>query len=196
MNSYSTEIKPIKDELVELGIEVTEIADLKYKSREEYRKALPILLEWLPKIQDELVKEDIVRTLSMPWAKPESSHYLIREFKNRPKKNLAWAIGNGISITAVDSDLNDLVSIVEDKSYGRNREMVVVALGNVKNERSEDTLINLLHDEEVSGHAIIALRKLKSEKALNNIKAFTDHPKSWIRNEAKKAIKIIESSRE
>ncbi len=194
MYTYHLAIQSLKVELKNLGIEITEIADLKYESKEQYLKALPVLMNWLPKIQEESAKEEIVRTLSMPWAKLKASKVLINEFKKNPKESLSWAIGNGISITATNSDLDDLISIAENKNYGRGRQMVVVALGGLKNDLSEKALIRLLEDEEVAGHAIIALGKLKSKKALSEIKKFLNHQKSWVRNEALKAIKKIESS--
>jgi HEAT repeat protein len=55
-------------------------------------------------------------------------------------------------------------------------------------------LIDLLDDDEVVGHAIIALGKLKSKKAYPAIERFATHPKAWIRKEAKKALARIEKS--
>jgi HEAT repeat protein len=64
----------------------------------------------------------------------------------------------------------------------------------MKNRRAEDVLIDLLDDDEVAGHAIIALRKLKSKKAYPAIKRFLTHPKAWVRNEAKKALAKVDKA--
>jgi len=72
--------------------------------------------------------------------------------------------------------------------------MLALSLGNMKNQRAEDVLIDLLDDDEVAGHAIIALGKLKSKKAYPAIKRFLIHPKSWVRNEAKKALAKIDKA--
>ena len=51
-----------------------------------------------------------------------------------------------------------------------------------------DLLIELLDDDEVAGHALIAPRKLGAKKARPRIEQFLNHPKAWIRFEAKKTL--------
>ncbi len=71
---------------------------------------------------------------------------------------------------------------------GRSREMLALALANMKNPRSVDVLIESLGDDDVAGHAVQALRKMKAKKAEPAIRPFIQHPKTWIRSEAKKAL--------
>ncbi len=49
-----------------------------------------------------------------------------------------------------------------------------------------------LNDPALAGYAIMALGKLKSQKARPAIERFLDHPQSWVRSEARKAIKRID----
>lgn len=189
---YFQAVKPIVDELSQKGIKINTVSDLKYRSKDEYLKALPVLLDWINKDIDRHLKEDIVRTLSMPWAKSIAGRPLIKEFKKKPIWSLGWAIGNGLAVVADDSVFEDIVKLVKDKSYGRSREMVVVSLANMNNPYAEDVLIDLLDDEEVKGFAVIALGKLKSKKALVKLREFLDNPNASLRNEVKKAIQKIE----
>jgi HEAT repeat protein len=53
----------------------------------------------------------------------------------------------------------------------------------------------LLKDEEVAGHALIAIGKLKADKAKSYIKPFLEHPKSWVRKEAKRALAKIDKAK-
>ena len=73
--------------------------------------------------------------------------------------------------------------------------MVAVALGNMKDPRAVDVLIELLEDEEVAGHALLALGKLKSSKAKPYIEPFLGHPKAWVRKEAKRALAKIDKAK-
>jgi len=168
-----------------------------YNNRINYKGAIPILLYWLTRIDNLAVKEEIVRALSVPWAKPTAAPELITAFLQDSADSIfsyKWAIGNALSVVADDSVFDDIVRLVRDKEHGRAREMVAVALGNMKNPQAVDVLIDLLQDEEVAGHALIALRKLRPLKARPYIEPFLNHPTTWVRKEAQKAIEKIDKA--
>lgn len=83
------------------------------------------------------------------------------------------------------NDLENIFSIVLNKENGISRQMFVTALGKVKSEESENVLIELLDDEEVTVYALEALGRLKSKKAKFKITLFTTHANSLVRKEAK-----------
>lgn len=185
---------PILAELAKLGIRVESLDDLVNKPI-DYRVTIPLLLKWLPKVSNLDVKETLVRALTVKWAKPMAARPLIEEFRKAPEAEelgLKWAIGNALSEVADDSVFDDIVGLVRDKRHGRAREMLAVALGNMKDPRAVDVLIELLDDEEVAGHAVLALRKLAPPEARSAIERFVDHPKTWVRNEARRALAKID----
>lgn len=187
---------PVVAELVDAGLPVESVWDL-FNKRLNYRDAIPILLEWLPKISNQGAKEGIVRALSVKWAKPDAAPLLVREFhrvEDPGGSSLRWAIGNALEVVADDAVFEGLVEIVRDRSHGKAREMVAAALGNMKNPRAVEVLIELLEDEEVIGHAIMGLGKLKARAARAAIERFLGHPKTWVRKEAKKAIARIDKA--
>jgi HEAT repeat protein len=49
-------------------------------------------------------------------------------------------------------------------------------------------LIDLLHDDQVAGHAVMALGKLKTREGREQIEHLLDHPQPWVRKEAKKVL--------
>jgi HEAT repeat protein len=156
-----------------------------------FKKCIPILLKWLPRIEDVGVKEYIVRSLSVPSAKAIAAQPLIVEFRNTPNtanSGLKWVIGNALSIVATDAVFKQLLDLIGDKANGKSREMLVLALGNMENAAAVDKLIEMLNDEEIAGHALKALGKLRAPKALAWVRPFVNHPKAWIRNEAKRAL--------
>src|SRR5579864_6854570 len=109
IRSYSAAAKPILDELSGLGYHVENLGDLRHQGK-PWRSALPILLRWLPAVDEPGVKEDIVRGLSVSWVANRATAQLIEEFKksvgSRPA--LAWAIGNALSIVSVDGFENQI----------------------------------------------------------------------------------------
>jgi hypothetical protein len=127
----------------------------------------------------------------VPWAKPAAAPVLIEEFKaaNDPTgEGLRWAIANGLAVVADDAVFEQLLHLVQDKQYGKAREMLVVALGNMKDPRAVAVLMNLLDDEEVVGHAVMALGKLKAPAARARLTILLQHSKDWVRDEAMKGI--------
>lgn len=188
---------PVIADLAQNGLSVEWVEDL-YHKRYNYKEAIPILMKWLPLIDNLDVKETIVRALSVRWAKPIAAPALIKEFRkfrNLPDGGITWAIGNALSVVADDSVAVDIIELVQDIQYGRSRQMLAIALGNMKKADVQDVLINLLDDKDVVGHAIIALGKIKSKKAYELLAKYENHPMTWIRNEAKKARIRIEKAR-
>lgn len=194
---------PIVKELRNAGYNVDSVwglIGLFRTTRSRYVEAVPILLRWLPRISNTDVKDTIVRVLSVPWAK-EASPTLIAEFKLAPnppsgKTSWKWAIGNAIEVLADDEVFADISEIALDRQYARDREMFALALAKMRKHKDEaiDALIRLLDDEDVAGHAVLALGKLRAKKAAPHLERFTSHPKTWVRKEAKKALGRIQSA--
>ena len=105
--------------------------------------------------------------------------------------SIGWVIGNALEVLADDSVFDEVAKIATDKRHGRSREMVVAALGNMKNPRAKDILIALLDDDEVAGYAVMGLGRQKAKEAKERIEPFLRHPQEWVRNEAKKALRRI-----
>ncbi len=55
--------------------------------------------------------------------------------------------------------------------------------------------IELLDDDDVAGHAVMALGRLKAPRAREKPEPFLSHPRTWVRAEARKALAKIEGCR-
>lgn len=194
VDNYRRAAEPLLRELAASGFNVQSLGELRQMGA-EYPAAIPILVKWLPKIEDAQVKEDLVRTLSVPWAAPGAVPALIAEFRRadgQQHDGLRWAIANGLAVTVDDAVFDQLVALVTDKKYGKSREMLTVALGNCRDPRAVDVLIALLADEQVVGHAVMALGKLKPKTARPHIQGLLNHPVDWVRAEVTKALAGID----
>ena len=60
--------------------------------------------------------------------------------------------------------------------------------------RVVDVLESMIEDDDVRGHAIFALGKLKAAQAKPEIERYLDHESAYIRKEAKKAIAKIDKA--
>lgn len=188
--NYRLAAEPILRELAAVGFKIHVIGELK-RSGTRYKAAIPILLRWLPKVANAQVKEDLVRTLSVPWAPPEVAPALIAELQRsdcQQPDGVRWALANGLVVLADDLVFDQLLALITDGTCGKEREMLTLALGNCHDPRAVDVLIALLADEQVVGHAVIALGKLKPMAARAHVQELLTHPKDWVRGEATKAL--------
>ena len=135
--------------------------------RFDFEAAVPVLVEWLPRAKTALVKERIVRSLTgEKAATPMALRPLVEEFWRAEEHGLKWAIGNALATLADDSIADDLIELARDTRHGRAREMLMDALARTKDRRALGTLVELVDDEDVGGHAISALRSLGPKSSL------------------------------
>jgi hypothetical protein len=186
---------PVLADLRRLGFDVAVVSEL-FNRRICYEDAIPVLLHWLPRIENEYVKEAIVRALTVKWAKPFAAPALIKEFTRAHRFALKWAIGNALEVVVDDSVFADIVRLILDREHGRSREMLVAALGNMKDARALELAITLLGDDALAGYAAIAVGKLKDPRARSHLIPLLEHTDPWIRDRAKRAIKGIDRAEE
>lgn len=187
MENYDNLLKEIRDQ----GVEIENINDLIYINR-KHKYLIPILLKYLNKFQKENDKMFIVRCLGVRGF-IEATNSLISEFYNSSDNSgLKWAIGNTMSLILDKNILDTMIEIVQQKEHGIARQMFVVALGKMKDDRVIPVLLELLNDSDLTGHAIIALSNFKEPKLISHIEPFKNHKNKWVRKEAEKAIKKIE----
>jgi hypothetical protein len=184
--------KPIVDELAQVGYRVETLADLRHQ-RKPWKSALPVLLRWLPKVDNPDIKDEIVRCLSVPWLGNAGTAVFIEEFRKSAPLNemVAWTIGNALSIVDVRGFENQIIELCRNPTYGMTRQMLVLGLGRFHDAGAEDTALELLKDESVKLHAVIALGKMKSRRAIPELEKLLADKKSILRREARKAITSI-----
>jgi hypothetical protein len=130
----------------------------------DFARAVPVLIEWLPRVADPRVKDAMARSLTgQPGARGEGARRLIKEF-GRPEYadevSLRWAIGNALATLAGPADADAVIEILRDRRSGSARQMFCDALVRTRDPRRVDVLIDLIADDDVAGHAISALRRI------------------------------------
>jgi HEAT repeat protein len=186
----------VRSSLRAVGIEVGDIYEFVRGHTPDL--ALPILLDMMRVVTHPAIKQGVIRALGSKSADKNVRKGLIEYYENIAPTEWAaedtkWAIGNTLEIIAKEDILSDMIRIAVNQSHGKSREMVVLGLSKFKSDNVYDTLVGLLDDPIISGHAIIALRKFGDPRAISEIKKKLDDPKPWIRAEARKAIKKLTS---
>lgn len=116
-------------------------------------------------------------------------------------ESLVWALGESFRrIMLRNRRLRRRERIFEavrvvclDQRLGKGRESFTMLLGQYGGAAQIPTLIRLLDDPDVSGHAVYALRLLGASEAAERIGPFLDSPKTWVRREARKYFEKIAS---
>jgi hypothetical protein len=184
------------EELRAAGFDQVTLDDLR-TSRKAYATAIPILVRWLSRIDDASAKESIVRALSVPWARGIATRPVLDEFDRAPREwvGFRWAIGNAMEVIADETVAADILNIVADPAHGTVRQMFVLALGKLRYREAVPTLVRLLSDEDVAGHAAMALGQMGAADALAELEGLASSAKPWVREEATKALKRIASGK-
>lgn len=107
-----------------------------------------------------------------------------------------WKLGEDLRILfKKDKKLKNSILIQQNiekialnKKYGKGRESFVLLIGEIKAISCIQTLVELLTDPEVRGHAIISLTKLRAKGMENEINQIFLSSKGWIKNAAKKYV--------
>jgi len=183
----------ILEDLGAVGFASRSLADLRH-SGARYREAIPVLLDWLPRVTDVKVKGEVVRVLSVPWAKPAATEPLIDEFRRLDVSadptgtGLRWTIGNALEVLFADANFEAFAELARDERYGKARQMVVLGLGKSKRPEAVDVLLGLVGDPDVDGHAVKALGKLKAPESRPALESKLADSRAWVRSEARKAL--------
>lgn len=200
-------LAPLFSSLHDEGIQVKDAFDLEYgflEDKDLYRKALKHILEFLPKVNDGLVIDLLAGTLRNKWASPQAIPILIKEFQRVAAvgtplgdSTAGWRIGDVLSYLAQRDCLDDIINLFSKREYGSARQMLATPLAKFGkgNQEVVRVLIRSLSDEDVAGHAIVALGKMRAKEARNSIIPFLSHKNSWLRNSARNALKKIEEAR-
>ena len=172
----------------------------------DFERAAPVLVDWLPRVEDPRVKEAMVASLAgQRGARGEGARRLIDEYR-RPEHadhfTLRWAIGDAMATLAGPDDADDIIEILRERGGGQARQMFCDALARTRDPRRVDVLIDLIADDDVAGHAISALRGIgrgtlpQPDRARPMLEALLARPTAteFARRQARAALKKLGSA--
>lgn len=142
------------EELADAGLPVEQIQELRPISD---RRALPILLKWLPQVHDSSLKDDIIQTLAAKWAQPEGPRAVASLLDGLDNSNdeavrgltLRGMIGSALLQVTDDSLYGRILAFAADDAQGTERAHFILALGKYPRRRTEaaPVLTRILADE-------------------------------------------------
>lgn len=187
--AYGRGAASLVDALEAAGIHVDRLVDLTTTRRDNARRATPILIDWLTRVDNPDVVVDIAAALANPYAAPATLAPLVDRYQATDGDDLdsarvRAAICTTLASIADDTIADDLVTIATDTRFGTERGMAIVALGNLDAERHRaiETLTALLEDTTVTLFAVLGLAKAGAREATAGLLAATRHPNPIVRS--------------
>jgi hypothetical protein len=115
-------------------------------------------------------------------------------------ESLVWTLGEsfrrlmlrGRRLRRCERVFEAVRSLCCDGRFGKGRESFIMLLGKYGGADQIPTLIDLLDDPQICGHAVYALRLLGASEAADKIRPFLGSSKTWMRQEARKYFQKIE----
>ena len=192
-------IKQFGDDLTNRGLKFesnSQVLDLVKKHKKDL---VPIVINYYEKAKLRKVTNEqhfFLQCLSLRGLR-DVAPMLIRDFYDEQTDSLTrWYISDCLFSIRAEEYLSDYMKIVLNKSFGINRQMIVLLLGKIKDSEAIHVLISLLEDDDVQLHALIALGEYKNIELRPVFNRFLKSKKTEIRNVAKRALAKIDKIRE
>lgn len=105
-------------------------------------------------------------------------------FQSEKENTYLWHYADFLYSLKVYSYMNDYINLIKDNSYGRSREMLVLLIGESKSPLVIPHLLEVVHDEEILGHTLVALSNFSNPKIISLMKKHTNNKIKWIADTA------------
>lgn len=153
--AFASEEAPLIAELNSLGVNVSRVSDLINKPM-VYTAAIPKLVHHLSLNYSDAVRDMIARALGVKEARRYWST-IVSEYRRTPLKNPDGSpnrtkdgLAAAIAIICTPETLEQLIELVEDKTLGESRILLLRVLRKSKNPRAKNVLEKLEFDSELA----------------------------------------------
>lgn len=159
----------IYDALHQVGVDTTTFGIFGLvRQTVDYDLAAPVLVEWLPRVSNPSLKDAVARSIAGQSGRHRlGGRALLYEFTDPTHSpTLRWSIGNALAVVAAPTDGAGVRDALTDRRWGVARQMLCDALLRTKDPAAFDVLVSLIDDDDVAGHAISALRRTPTGRAV------------------------------
>ena len=189
-NNPESILLEFKQKLLDLGFSF-QVLNQAEKLLPKYKSiVLPVVIEYYKKAKISSEKQYLLKWLHHKGLEEVVPMLLEDYFSSNPNID-RWAVGDRLYQIRSRNYIKEYLDIVSNRVFGRNRQMIVLLLGKLKEESAVPTLIDLLEDEEVRLHAISALGEFKREEFRRYFERFQNSTHPGWRKYAKAAIKKL-----
>jgi transposase len=158
--------------------------------------ARPILLEWLPRVSNERVREAMVRHLAIKTKDGQTAHAMIREYRRPGSASYKWVVASTLAYVCDKRHFATITDLAAADSQGIGRQPLVAMLWRVKSPAADQILLKALTDPDTALVAMTALRRrFGNAEASQHITPLLDDPEERVRWAASQQLKRIGRTR-
>ena len=118
---------------------------------------------------------------------------LLSDFASQKTPELTrWYISDCLYQIRSKQYEDDYIAIVEDASFGINRQMLILLIGKLRIKKAIPVLLRLIDDESIRLHVIMALSDYQMEEFRPLFKTYAQSSNPTWKNSAEKAIKKLD----
>lgn len=150
--------QPLVADLRAAGFSVASVWDLVNASA-PYPEALPILLRHLDSAYPAAIREGIARALAVAPA-AFACATLIRHFRDEKEKRTRDGLAVAIANACAERGFDEIVALVEDRTFGPSRILLLSALERSSNPAAIGVLQGLRDDPDLCVEVRLILRRL------------------------------------
>jgi hypothetical protein len=185
-------------DLALIGIDVDSIDDLHTTAwaKGRYKAAIPLLMDWMGRASLG-TKQILVADLAIPEARPMAAPLLLDEFRalrDEPPSALRWQLGDALAVVTDASHLDQVVALLRDRAYGKDRARLVSALPRLNRPEARALAVESLDDPELALEAISAVRRMGETAAIPGLRRLAAGDNPTLRRNAIKALHTLEGT--
>jgi HEAT repeat protein len=156
-------------------------------------RAMPILLEWLPRVSNEKLRETMVRHLAIKTKDGSAAQALIAEFRRPGSANHKWVVADTLAFACDKRHFHAITGLAADTSHGAARQPLVGMLWRIKTPAADQILVHGVSDPDIALAAMSALRRrLGNDTARQHLLPLLHHPDQQVRSAASQQLRRID----
>jgi len=200
-DEYERDVQPVKAALAAAGIDTRDFGRFVNRpfpgviepARFDAARAGPVLLEWLPRVSNERVREAMVRHLAVKTRDSQPADTLIQEYRRPGSANYKWVVANSLALVCARRHFAAITELAADSSQGIGRQPLIGMLWRVKTPAADQILADALACPDTALAAMSALRRrLGNADARQHITPLLSHPNQRVSRAARLHLQRID----
>lgn len=198
---YEHDAQPVKAALAAAGIDARDFGRFVNRplpgvirpAHFDAARAMPVLLQWLPRVSNEKVRESIVRHLAIKTKDGAVAEALIREFRRPGSAIYKWIVADTLAFVCDKRHFAELTELAADNSHAHGRAPLVAMQWRIKTAAADQILLNGISDPDVALPAMSALRRrFGNATARQHILPLIHHEDGRVRTAARQQLRRID----
>jgi len=200
-DNYERDVQPVTAALAAAGIQTRDfghfvnrvVPGVIERVHFDAARAMPVLLEWLPRVSNERVREAMVRHLALKTRDSQPADTLIQEYRRAGSPNYKWVVASSLAFACTRQHFAAITELAADRTQGTGRQPLIEMLWRIKTLAADQILLDALDCPDTALAAMSALRRrLGNADARLHITPLLSHPDQRVSRAARQHLQRID----